>query len=91
LAINKKITIVDIYIINSSEKLAFFQLKGTITKIGMDNFYYISFPSIVDGKKCMKKLIPQNIAMWFCPKCNTEVTDCDYRYLLKIDIQAHIG
>ena len=75
----------------SFEKPTFFQLKGTITKIGMDSFYYISFPSLIGGKKCMKKLIPQNTGMWFCPKCNAEVRDCDYRYLLKIDIQDHTG
>ena len=39
----------------------------------------------------MKKLIPQNTGMWFCPKCNAEVTDYDYKYLLKIDIQDHTG
>jgi len=89
LAINKKITIADIYSMDSLEKPTFFQLKGTITKIGMDSFYYISCPSIVGGKKCMKKLIPQNTGMWFCPKCNVEVSDSDYRYLLKIDIQDH--
>eukprot|EP00253_Pinus_taeda_P020738 PITA_20738 len=64
----KKITISDIYNMDSLEKPTFFQLKGTITKIGMDSFYYISFPSLVGGKKCMKKLIPQNTGMWFCPK-----------------------
>jgi len=74
---------------DSLEKPTFFQLKGTITKIGMDSFYYISFLSIIGGKKCLKKLIPKNTGMWFRPKCNTEVSDCDYRYLLKIDIQDH--
>ena len=29
--------------------------------------------------------------MLFCPKCNTEVTDCDYKYILKIDIEDHTG
>lgn len=87
----KKITIYDIYNMDFLEKPTFFQLKGTITKIGMDSFYYISCPSIVGKKKCMKKLIPQNTGMWFCPKFNVEVRDCDYRYLLKIDIQDHTG
>ena len=57
----------------------------------MDNLYYLSCPSIVDKKKCMKKLIPKNAKTWYCPKCNTEVTDCDYRYLLKIYAQDHTG
>eukprot|EP00253_Pinus_taeda_P024392 PITA_24392 len=87
----KKITISDIYNMDSFEKPTFFQLKGTITKIGMDSFYYISCPSLVGRKKCMKKLIPQNTGLWLCPKCNAEVRDCDYRYLLKIDIQDHTG
>eukprot|EP00253_Pinus_taeda_P012080 PITA_12080 len=87
----KKITISDIYNMDSLEKPTFFQLNDKITKIGMDSFYYISCSSLVGGKKCMKKLIPQNTGMWFCPKCNAEVRDCDYRYLLKIDIQDHTG
>eukprot|EP00253_Pinus_taeda_P005195 PITA_05195 len=87
----KKITISDIYNMASFEKPTFFQLKGTITKIGMDSFYYISCQSLVGRKKCMKKLIPQNTGLWFCPKCNAKVRDCDYRYLLKIDIQDDTG
>jgi len=67
---------------DSSEKPVFIQLKSTITKIRMDNFYYNSCPSVVDWKKCMKKLIPQNTCMWFFQKCNTKVTE----HFLKIGI-----
>ena len=87
----KKITIAYIYNIDPSDILAFYQVKGTITKVYMDNLYYLSCPSIVDKKKCMKKLIPKNAKTWYFPKCNTEVTDYDYIYLLKIDVQDHTG
>ena len=57
----------------------------------MDNFYYLACSSFIIGKQCMKKIIPTTTNIWHCPKCNVDIVDCDYRYLLKIDLQDHTG
>ena len=37
----------------------------------------------------MKKIIKNSTNGWHCPKCDIDLSDCDYRYLLKLKLQDH--
>ena len=60
-------------------------LKGTISFIKTDNFCY---PAC---RKCSKKVIKIGGERWNCQNCNRQMEDCDYRYILQVQVQDHTG
>ena len=86
---NKKRTLLEVENIHPSERAKWVSVKATITHIDADNFYYLACPLISDSKQCMKKIIKNSTNGWHCPKCEVDLSDCDYRYLLKLKLQDH--
>ncbi|XP_059071827.1 replication protein A 70 kDa DNA-binding subunit E-like [Cryptomeria japonica] len=66
-------------------------VKATITKFHLDNFYYLSCPQVVDKKKCKKKVVQSSANTFQCPKCSTDLSECDFSYMLKMDLQDETG
>ncbi|XP_059073512.1 replication protein A 70 kDa DNA-binding subunit E-like [Cryptomeria japonica] len=66
-------------------------VKATITKLHLDNFYYLSCPQVVNKKKCKKKVVQSSPNTFQCPKCSTDLSECDFSYMLKMDLQDETG
>lgn len=66
-------------------------VKTIISKLYVDNFHYLSCHHIVDNKKCKKKVIQTSPNTFRCPKCSIDIFECDFCYLLKIDLQDETG
>ena len=87
--VKKKRTLLEVQNILPSERAEWVSVQATITHIDPDNFYYLACPLLSDSKQCMKKLIKNSTNGWHCPKCEVDLSDCDYRYLLKLTLQDH--
>lgn len=61
------------------EKPDWITVKGTITYITVDNFYYTACPSTISGKQCNKKVTNNGDGTWRCDKCDQNFEECDYR------------
>jgi len=46
---------------------------------------------VIGDRQCSKKVTKSDSGNWLCDKCNQEFTECDYRYLLQLQIQDHTG
>ena len=57
----------------------------------MDDFHFLACPLFVDGIQCMKKNSHKVGNIWHCGKCDGEFLECDYRYILKVDLEDIIG
>ena len=88
---HKVITINDLQTLQASEKLVWYSLVATITNVNMNDFYFLACPLFVDGMQSMKK-IPHKVGdIWHCSKCDGEFLECDYRYILKADLEYVTG
>ena len=83
----KVITINDLQTLQESEKPIWYSLVATITNVNMDDFYFLACPLFVDGIQCMKKIAQKVGDIWNCAKCDGEFLECDYRYILKVDLE----
>lgn len=66
-------------------------IKAIIYKLYLDKFYYLSCPQLVDGKKCKKKVEKIGTNSYKCHRCPSECGECDFSYVLKMNIQDVIG
>ena len=57
----------------------------------MDDFHFLACPLFVDGIQCMKKISHKVGNIWHCGKCDGEFLECDYRYILKVDLEDITG
>ena len=57
----------------------------------MDDFHFLACPLFVDGIQCMKNISHKVGNIWHCGKCDREFLECDYRYILKVDLEDIIG
>ena len=57
----------------------------------MDGFHFLACPLFVDGIQCMKKIAHNVGDIWHCGKCDGEFPECDYRYILKLDLKDITG
>lgn len=62
-------TIVDLIDLHPAGKASCFSIRGTITSIDMQYFYFLSCPLSSDGMQCMKKVFNRSNGMWHCTKC----------------------
>ena len=53
----------------------------------MDHFHFLAFPLFVDGIQCMKKIAEKVGYIWHCGQCDGVFVECDYRYILKVDLK----
>lgn len=66
-------------------------IKASISKLHLDNFYYLSCPLLVNNKKCKKKVLQTSPTTFRCPKCSTDLLECDFSYVLKMDLKDASG
>ena len=83
----KVTTIKDLQTLQSSKKVVWYSLEATITNVNMDDFYFHACPLFVDGIQCMKKIAQKVGDIWHCAKCDGEFLECDYRYILQVDLE----
>jgi len=66
-------------------------VKATVVFFKTDSFCYTACPNVIGDRQCSKKVTKSDSGNWLCDKCNQEFTECDYRYLLQLQIQDHTG
>ncbi|KAE8677143.1 Replication protein A 70 kDa DNA-binding subunit A [Hibiscus syriacus] len=74
-----------------SDKPDWVTAKATVVFIKTDNFCYTACPLMIGDRQCNKKVTRSSNKRWLCDRCNQEFEECDYRYLLQIQIQDHTG
>ncbi|WVZ73420.1 hypothetical protein U9M48_021726 [Paspalum notatum var. saurae] len=66
-------------------------VKATVVFFKTDSFCYAACPNMIGDRQCSKKVTKSDSGNWLCDKCNQEFPECDYRYILQIQIQDHTG
>ncbi|RLN08033.1 replication protein A 70 kDa DNA-binding subunit A [Panicum miliaceum] len=66
-------------------------VKATVVFFKTDSFCYTACPNLIGDRQCGKKVTKSVSGNWLCDKCNQEFPECDYRYLLQLQIQDHSG
>ncbi|XXG75497.1 hypothetical protein AAC387_Pa08g0052 [Persea americana] len=74
-----------------SEKPDWITVKATVSFIKVDNFCYTACPLMVGDRPCNKKVNNNGDGTWHCERCDRTFPECDYRYLLQLQIQDHTG
>lgn len=72
-----------------SDKPDWITIKATVSFIKTDNFCYTACPLMIGDRQCNKKVTKSGNSRWLCDRCNQEFDDCDYRYLLQVQVQDH--
>ncbi|XP_006647995.1 replication protein A 70 kDa DNA-binding subunit A [Oryza brachyantha] len=66
-------------------------VKATVISFKNDNFCYTACPNMIGDRQCNKKVTKGTTGNWTCDKCDREFQECDYRYLMQLQIQDHTG
>ncbi|KAK6147638.1 hypothetical protein DH2020_018550 [Rehmannia glutinosa] len=74
-----------------SDKPDWITVKATISFIKTDTFCYTACPLMIGDRQCSKKVTKSGNSRWLCDRCNQEFEECDYRYLLQVQVQDHTG
>ncbi|KAK6147653.1 hypothetical protein DH2020_018565 [Rehmannia glutinosa] len=74
-----------------SDKPDWITVKATISFIKTDTFCYTACPLMIGDRQCNKKVTKSGNSRWLCDRCNQEFEECDYRYLLQVQVQDHTG
>ncbi|KAL7668568.1 hypothetical protein ACOME3_009265 [Neoechinorhynchus agilis] len=69
------------------EEAAYITMKAIIVGVRKDNCVYQSCPT----PKCNKKLIAMDMGQYRCEKCNKDVTDFTWRFMLQINLADFTG
>ncbi|KAF6146276.1 hypothetical protein GIB67_011748 [Kingdonia uniflora] len=78
-------------LLGTSEKPDWISIKGAISYIKIDSFCYTACPLMVVDRQCNKKVANDGDGKWRCDRCDQSVEECDYRYVLQLQIQDHTG
>ncbi|KAL6178695.1 hypothetical protein ACLB2K_050213 [Fragaria x ananassa] len=73
------------------EKPDWITVSATVTFIKSDNCFYPACPLKTGDRQCNKKVINDGDGTWRCERCDQSVQQCDYRYILNLQIQDHTG
>jgi len=63
-------------------------LKASISFIKTNSFCYTACPLMIGDRQCNKKVTRSRNSRWQRNRCNQEFDECDYRYLLQVQIQG---
>uniref|UniRef100_A0A0D6R679 Replication protein A subunit n=1 Tax=Araucaria cunninghamii TaxID=56994 RepID=A0A0D6R679_ARACU len=74
-----------------SDKPDWISVKATISFIKVDNFCYTACPMKIGDRQCNKKVNNNGDGTWHCERCDRSFPECDYRYLLQLQVQDHTG
>ncbi|KAM5573696.1 replication protein A 70 kDa DNA-binding subunit E [Rosa sericea] len=77
--------------LGTSEKPDWITVCATVIFIKSDNYFYAACPLKVGERQCNKKVINDGDGTWRCERCEQSVEQCDYRYILNLQIQDHTG
>jgi replication factor A1 len=66
-------------------------VKAAVTFLKTDSFCYTACPNKIGDRQCNKKVTKSVSGNWLCDKCDQEFPECDYRYILQVQIQDHTG
>ncbi|KAL8521414.1 hypothetical protein ACS0TY_011800 [Phlomoides rotata] len=77
--------------LGTSEKPDWITILATLTFIKGDNFCYTACPLMIGDRQCNKKVTNNGDGKWRCERCDQLIDECDYRYILQIQIQDHTG
>lgn len=77
--------------LGTSEKPDWIIVSATLTFIKVDNFCYTACPIMIGDRQCNKKVTNNGDGKWRCDRCDQSVDECDYRYILQMQIQDHTG
>ncbi|XP_031483992.1 replication protein A 70 kDa DNA-binding subunit A-like [Nymphaea colorata] len=74
-----------------AEKPDWITVKAVVAFVKVDNFCYTACPLMVGDRQCNKKVTNNGDGRWHCDRCDQDIPECDYRYLLQFQIQDHTG
>ncbi|KAK9928220.1 hypothetical protein M0R45_025366 [Rubus argutus] len=77
--------------LGTSEKPDWITVGATVIFIKSDNYLYSACPIKIGDRQCNKKVINNGDGTWRCERCDQSVEQCDYRYILNLQIQDHTG
>ncbi|KAG2261000.1 hypothetical protein Bca52824_068079 [Brassica carinata] len=77
--------------LGTSEKPDWITVNATIIYMKVDNFCYTACPIMNGDRPCNKKVTDNGDGTWRCEKCDKCVDECDYRYILQLQLQDHTG
>ncbi|KFK31567.1 hypothetical protein AALP_AA6G128800 [Arabis alpina] len=77
--------------LGTSEKPDWITVSATISFMKVDNFCYTACPIMNGDRPCSKKVTNNGDGKWRCEKCDQCVDECDYRYILQLQLQDHTG
>ncbi|KAL9270628.1 Replication protein A 70 kDa DNA-binding subunit C-like protein [Drosera capensis] len=77
--------------LGTSEKPDWIVVCASISFIKMDNFCYTACPIMIGDRQCNKKVANNGDGKWRCDRCDQSVDECDFRYILQLQIQDHTG
>ncbi|XP_038903763.1 replication protein A 70 kDa DNA-binding subunit C-like, partial [Benincasa hispida] len=77
--------------LGTSEKPDWITVSATVSFIKVDNFCYTACPIMIGDRQCSKKVTNNGDGKWRCDRCDESVDECDYRYILQLQIQDHTG
>ncbi|CAI9771632.1 unnamed protein product [Fraxinus pennsylvanica] len=89
--VRKTITQIKDERLGTSEKPDWITVSATLSFIKVDNFCYTACPIMNGDRQCNKKVTNNGDGKWRCDKCDQLVDECDYRYILQLQIQDHTG
>lgn len=77
--------------LGTSEKPDWITVSATLTFAKSENFCYTACPLRIGDRQCSKKVTNNGDGKWRCDRCDQTVDECDYRYILQLQIQDHTG
>ncbi|CAN7091488.1 unnamed protein product, partial [Brassica rapa subsp. narinosa] len=89
--IRKVITQIKEENLGTSEKPDWITVTATISFMKVDNFCYTACPIMIGDRPCSKKVTNNGDGTWRCERCDKCVDECDYRYILQLQLQDHTG
>lgn len=77
--------------LGTSEKPDWITVCATLTFVKVENFCYTACPLKIGDRQCNKKVTNNGDGKWRCDRCDQTIDECDYRYILQLQIQDHSG
>ncbi|KAL4564981.1 hypothetical protein LXL04_029061 [Taraxacum kok-saghyz] len=77
--------------LGTNEKPDYITIKATIMLMRPETFCYTACPINLGERKCSKKVVDNGDGKWRCDKCDKVVDECDYRYIMQLQIYDHTG
>ncbi|GER57614.1 replication protein A 70 kDa DNA-binding subunit A [Striga asiatica] len=77
--------------LGTAEKPDWITVSATLAFVKVDNFCYPACPITIGDRQCSKKVTETGDGRWRCERCDQSVDECDYRYILQMQIQDHTG